>query len=77
MQDAENGANAVFAIDLAAQTINRPNGETIGFEIDSFRKHCLLNGLDDIGLTLEKQDSIAAYETRVGASQPWASVRLS
>jgi len=74
MHDAENGANAVFAIDLAAQTINRPNGETVTFEIDSFRKHCLLNGLDDIGLTLEKQDSIAAYEARLGASQPWAQV---
>jgi 3-isopropylmalate/(R)-2-methylmalate dehydratase small subunit len=74
MRDAENGANAVFTIDLAAQTISRPNGETVGFELDAFRKHCLLNGLDDIGLTLEKQDSIAAYETRTRASQPWAVV---
>ena len=74
MHDAENGANAVFTVDLATQTISRPNGETVSFELDAFRKHCMLNGLDDIGLTLEKKDSIAAYETRTRAAQPWALV---
>lgn len=72
MQDAENGANAVLTIDLEAQTISRPNGESVRFEIDPFRRHCLLNGLDDIGLTLQKKDSIAAYEARSRAAQPWA-----
>ncbi len=74
MRDAENGANSVFTIDLESQTISRPNGESVRFELDPFRKHCMLNGLDDIGLTLEKKDSIAAYETRTRASQPWALV---
>ena len=77
MHDAENGANAVFTIDLETQTISRPNGESVRFELDAFRKHCMLNGLDDIGLTLEKRDSIAAYEARSKASQPWALVSRS
>ena len=70
MADAETGANARIIVDLAAQTVSRPDGETYGFEIDSFRKRCLLEGLDDIGLTLEKSLSIDAYEARTDA-EPW------
>jgi len=71
MGDAENGANARLAVDLEKQRITRPDGEVIGFEIDAFKKHCLLNGLDDIGLTLRKTDKIAAFEDRDKASRPW------
>jgi len=71
MDDAGHGANATFSIDLEAQTITRPGGETVAFEIDPFRKHCLLNGLDDIGLTLQKADAIARYEERAKAKRPW------
>ncbi len=71
MEDAENGENARLAVDLEAQQITRPDGEVIGFEIDAFRKHCLLNGLDDIGLTLQKEDKITAFEAGGRASQPW------
>jgi 3-isopropylmalate/(R)-2-methylmalate dehydratase small subunit len=73
--DAANGANAVFTIDLATQTITRPDGGTVTFEIDPFRKHCLMNGLDDIGLTLEKGASIDSYEAAQAQSQPWLSAR--
>ena len=69
--DADRGANARLTIDLAAQTIGRPDGGTIPFSIDPFRKHCLLNGLDDIGLTLEKKPAIDAYETKL-AEREWA-----
>ncbi|HLY54447.1 MAG TPA: 3-isopropylmalate dehydratase small subunit [Stellaceae bacterium] len=71
MEDAQNGANAVFTIDLAKQTISRPDGGTVSFEIDAFRKHCLLNGLDEIGLTLERGDQIDAFEAQRRQSQPW------
>jgi 3-isopropylmalate/(R)-2-methylmalate dehydratase small subunit len=71
MKDAENGANATFTIDLETQTITRPDGGTIAFEIDAFRKHCLMNGLDDIGLTMQKADDIEGYETRRKLDQPW------
>ena len=60
-----------LTVDLAAQTVTTPSGEKFGFEIDAFRKHCLLNGLDDIGLTLEHADKIRAYETRRRAEAPW------
>jgi 3-isopropylmalate/(R)-2-methylmalate dehydratase small subunit len=70
LADAEAGANARIIIDLAAQTVSRPDGEAFGFEIGAFRKHCLLEGLDDIGLTLEKTASIDAYETRT-EDAPW------
>lgn len=68
---AENGANATFTVDLAAQTIVMPDGERIGFDIDPFRKECLLNGWDDIGLTLRQAPRIDAYEERQRLSQPW------
>jgi 3-isopropylmalate/(R)-2-methylmalate dehydratase small subunit len=64
MADAALGTNARITIDLENQTIIRPDGETIHFEVDLFRKHCLLNGLDDIGLTLEHAAAIDAFEAR-------------
>ena len=71
MQDASKGSNAVLDIDLESQQITRPDGETISFEIDEFRKHCLLNGLDDIGLTMEKQKSIDTFESDLETKRPW------
>jgi len=71
MDDAQRGANAILTVDLEKQEITGPDGGTISFEIDPFRKHCLLNGLDDIGLTLEKADQIDAYEAKQSSSQPW------
>lgn len=71
MDDAERGSNAVLTVDLESQTITGPDGGEIGFEIDPFRKHCLLNGLDDIGLTLEKAPKIDTYEQSRDAGQPW------
>ena len=72
MDDAENGANAVLDIDLEAKEITRPNGESVTFEIDEFRKHCLINGLDDIGLTMEKEKNIDSFEKKRATEQPWA-----
>lgn len=72
MDDAERGSNATLTVDLAAQTIKGPDGGCIGFDMDPFKKHCMLNGLDDIGLTLEKTPTIAAFETRVASERPWA-----
>ncbi len=63
MDDASRGSNAILTVDLEAQEITGPDGGRIGFEIDAFRRHCLLNGLDDIGLTLEHEAKITAYET--------------
>src|SRR5690554_4672888 len=60
-----------LTIDLEAQTVTRPDGVQYRFEVDAFRKHCLLNGLDDIGLTLQDADAIKAFEARHRASQPW------
>ncbi|MBE9551866.1 MAG: 3-isopropylmalate dehydratase small subunit [Proteobacteria bacterium] len=71
MEDAAKGANATMTVDLEAQEITRPDGEKIHFEVDSFRKHCLLNGLDDIGLTLQKQDKIDSFEAKRKEAQPW------
>jgi 3-isopropylmalate/(R)-2-methylmalate dehydratase small subunit len=70
--DAERGANATLTINLEEQEIRGPDGGVIRFDIDPFRKHCLLNGLDDIGITLEKAPSIDAYEKKVAQSRPWA-----
>ena len=71
MDDAARGANAVVSIDLEKQEIRGPDGGCIKFDIDAFRKHCLLNGLDDVGLTLQKKASIDSFEGKQKASQPW------
>ena len=73
MDDAQRGANAVVTVDLERQEITGPDGGTLHFEIDPFRKHCLLNGLDDIGLSLEKAAKIDDYEARQRQEQPWLS----
>lgn len=70
MEDAALGTNARLTVDLEAQVVVRPNGSKIPFEVDAFRKHCLLNGLDDIGLTLEHTAAIDAYEAKIPAWQP-------
>ncbi|MGB1731651.1 MAG: 3-isopropylmalate dehydratase small subunit [Paracoccaceae bacterium] len=72
MKDAEKGANARVEINLEDQKITSSDGDVIQFDIDPFRKHCLLNGLDDIGLTLEKAASIDSFEAKAGAARPWA-----
>jgi 3-isopropylmalate/(R)-2-methylmalate dehydratase small subunit len=71
MDDAERGANAVISIDLEKQEIRGPDGGVVKFEIDAHRKHCLLNGLDDIGLTLVKNDKIDRFEDKSKAARPW------
>ncbi len=71
MDDAERGANAVVTVDLEKQEITGPDGGTLSFEVDPWRKHCLLNGLDDIGLTLETGAKIEAFEEKRRQSQPW------
>ena len=72
MDDARRGANATMTIDLPAQEIRGPDGGVVKFEIDAFRKHCLINGLDDIGLTMEKANSIADFEKSNAVARPWA-----
>jgi len=71
MDDAERGANAIISVDLEKQEIRGPDGGCINFDLDPFRKHCLLNGLDDIGLTLEKAPSIDSFEAKNKGAQPW------
>jgi len=71
MEDARNGANATFTVDLEKQEITRPDGGKVSFDVDAFRKHCLLNGLDDIGLTMKKTDTIGSYEADQRQRQPW------
>ncbi len=72
MDDAERGSNATLTVDLEAQEIRGPDGGVVKFDIDAFRKHCLIEGLDDIGLTMVKADKISAYEKRHAAERPWA-----
>jgi len=72
MDDAERGANARLTIDLGAQEIKGPDGGVVKFDIDPFRKHCLMNGLDDVGLTLEKAAHIDEYEKKTATTRPWA-----
>ena len=72
LDDAGRGSNATLTVDLEAQEIHGPDGGTIRFEIDAFKKHCLLNGLDDIGLTLAKASEIDSYEKKTATSRPWA-----
>jgi 3-isopropylmalate/(R)-2-methylmalate dehydratase small subunit len=69
--DAERGANATLTIDLEKQIITGPDGGSISFDIDPFRKHCMLNGLDDIGLTKVKAEKIDAYEGKLAEERPW------
>ncbi|MDX1784659.1 3-isopropylmalate dehydratase small subunit [Roseovarius sp. ZX-A-9] len=71
MDEAQKGANARIEIDLESQTITTSDGETISFDVDPFKKHCLLEGLDDIGLTYEKSAAIDSFETRSAAERPW------
>ena len=71
MNDSEKGSNARIEVDLEAQTITSSDGDVFSFEVDPFKKHCLLNGLDDIGLTMEKSSSIEAFERKVEIEQPW------
>ena len=72
MKDAEKGANSIIEVDLENQIIASSDGEVFSFEVDPFKKHCLLNGLDDIGLTMEKEDKITAYESKAAQMFPWA-----
>ena len=72
MDDAQRGANAVISVDLDSQEIKGPDGGSVHFQIDAFRKHCLLQGLDDIGLTLVRSGAIDGYEAKASASRPWA-----
>ena len=71
MKDAEKGSNARIEVDLEAQTITSSDGEVISFQVDAFKKHCLMNGLDDIGLTLEKAASIDSFESAAAQARPW------
>jgi len=71
MADAEKGANARIEVDLEAQTVTSSEGTVFTFDLDPFKKHCLMNGLDDIGLTMEKAASIDAFEADVSAQRPW------
>jgi len=71
LDDAERGANAIISIDLEKQEIKGPDGGTVKFEVDEFRKQCLLNGWDDIGLTMRNEDKISSFEKTKTAQQPW------
>ena len=71
MADAERGQNARVEIDLDAQTVTTSDGTVVSFDIDAFRKHCLMNGLDDIALTMEKSAAIDTYESAAASSRPW------
>ncbi len=72
MDDARKGENARVTVDLDSQTVTASDGKSFRFEVDAFKKHCLLNGLDDIGLTMEKASAIDAYEAKTAATRPWA-----
>ena len=72
MEDAKKGANARQTVDLEEQTVTTSDGQVFHFDIDPFRKHCLLNGLDDIALTMEKAPAIDAFEKKAAALRPWA-----
>jgi 3-isopropylmalate/(R)-2-methylmalate dehydratase small subunit len=73
MDDARLGGNARLTVDLERCVVVRPNGEEIPFEVDPFRRHCLLNGLDDIGQTMQHTSAIDSYEEKQRAAQPWLS----
>ena len=71
MQDAEKGSNARMVIDLESQLIETSDGQIVNFDVDEHRKHCLINGLDDIGLTMEKAGSIDIFEKKMATNTPW------
>jgi 3-isopropylmalate/(R)-2-methylmalate dehydratase small subunit len=71
MEDARRGANARITVDLPSQTVTASDGRSFAFEVDPFKKHCLLNGLDDIGLTLEKAAAIDTFEKTASSARPW------
>jgi 3-isopropylmalate/(R)-2-methylmalate dehydratase small subunit len=71
VEDAKKGANATMTVDLVNQTVTRPDGEVVHFEIDPFRKHCLVNGLDEVGLTMTKGKAIDSFEQRQRETRPW------
>ncbi|MEL6465268.1 MAG: 3-isopropylmalate dehydratase small subunit [Pseudomonadota bacterium] len=71
MADAEKGANARMTVDLEKQTVTTSDGDSFSFEVDAFKKHCLLEGLDDIGLTMEKASSIDSFEAQAAQARPW------
>jgi len=71
MEDARRGENARVTVDLETQTVTTSDGQSFGFEVDAFKKHCLMNGLDDIGLTMEKAPSIDTFEARAATLRPW------
>ncbi len=71
LKDAENGSNAILTVDLEEQEITRPDGSRFHFEVDSFRKHCLINGLDDIELTMKKSEKIRNFEQAYSAKFSW------
>ena len=71
MEDAEKGSNAIIEVDLRQQTVTSSEGQAFHFEVDEFKKHCLLNGLDEISITLEKVDAIDSYEAKVAIMHPW------
>ena len=71
MDDATRGANATLTVDLESQQIQGPDGGVVHFEVDAFKKHCLLNGLDEVGLTMEKAARITTYEQKVATTRPW------
>ena len=72
MDDASRGSNATLSIDLEAKEIRGPDGGVVKFDLDDFKRHCMLNGLDDIGLTMEKAGAIASFEKRNAEQRPWA-----
>ena len=71
MADAQKGANARISVDLENQTVTSSDGQSFGFEVDAFKKHCLMNVLDDIGLSLEKVAAIDSFESRAKTLRPW------
>lgn len=71
LDDASRGANAIITVDLEKQEITGPDGGKVSFDVDPFRRHCLLNGLDDIGITLQYEEAIDSYEDRLKQQQPW------
>ncbi|SDW13227.1 3-isopropylmalate dehydratase small subunit [Roseicitreum antarcticum] len=71
MEDARKGSNARITVDLESQTVSTVDGQSFSFEVDAFKRHCLMNGLDDIGLSLEKVASIDAFEQQATTSRPW------